>query len=55
MGLIEKHGSGIKKIVDYCIQEKLPMPSFKNISDGFIVTLYSQEYLPILIMLPQMS
>lgn len=44
MGLIEKYGSGIKRIVDYFMEENLPKPSFKNISEGFMVTIYSEVY-----------
>ena len=44
LGLIEKYGSGIKRIVDYFIADNLPSPEFKNISDGFLVTVYSGKY-----------
>ena len=44
LGLIEKYGSGIKRIVDYFIADNLPSPKFKNISDGFLVTVYSGKY-----------
>ncbi|MDR2586487.1 MAG: putative DNA binding domain-containing protein [Prevotellaceae bacterium] len=41
MGLIEKYGSGIKRIIGYFREENLPMPDFRNISDGFMVTVFS--------------
>jgi ATP-dependent DNA helicase RecG len=41
MGLIEKYGSGIRRIVGYFNSENLPMPKFCNISDGFMVTVFS--------------
>ena len=44
LGLIEKYGSGIKRIVDYFTEENLPSPEFKNISDGFMVTVFSGKH-----------
>jgi ATP-dependent DNA helicase RecG len=44
MRLIEKYGSGIGRIVDYFKQEGLPMPDFRNSSEGFQVTVYGKEY-----------
>jgi ATP-dependent DNA helicase RecG len=41
IGLIEKYGSGIKRIVEYFAEAKLPHPEFKNISDGFMVTVFA--------------
>ena len=41
LGLIEKYGSGIKRIIEHFEIEKLPAPEFKNISDGFMVTVFS--------------
>jgi ATP-dependent DNA helicase RecG len=41
MRLIEKDGSGIGRIVRYFKEEGLPVPDFRNISDGFQVTAYS--------------
>jgi ATP-dependent DNA helicase RecG len=41
MRLIEKYGSGIGRIVNYFKEEGLPVPEFRNISDGFQVTIYS--------------
>ncbi|MBX2926551.1 MAG: putative DNA binding domain-containing protein [Saprospiraceae bacterium] len=44
LGLIEKYGSGIHRIL-YALEEAgLPMPTFQNISDGFMVTIYDAEY-----------
>jgi ATP-dependent DNA helicase RecG len=44
MRLIEKYGSGIGRIVAYFKQEGLPVPDFRNISEGFQVTVYGKEY-----------
>lgn len=41
MGLIEKYGSGIQRIINYFMEAGLPKPSFKNQSSGFLVTIYS--------------
>jgi ATP-dependent DNA helicase RecG len=43
LGLIEKYGSGIRRIVDYFKSENLPVPEFRNISDGFMVTIFEKE------------
>jgi len=43
LGFIEKYGSGIRRIVDYFKAENLPVPEFRNISDGFMVTTYGKE------------
>lgn len=43
LGLIEKYGSGIRRIIDYFEKEKLPMPIFQNISEGFMVTVFSKD------------
>ena len=43
LGLIEKYGSGIRRIVDYFKSENLPIPEFRNISDGFMVTIFGKE------------
>lgn len=40
LGLIEKYGSGIRRIVASFASEKLPIPIFQNISDGFMVTIF---------------
>jgi ATP-dependent DNA helicase RecG len=41
IGLIEKYGSGIRRIVEYFAEAKLPHPKFRNISDGFMVTVFA--------------
>ena len=43
LGIVEKYGSGIRRIIDYFAQEKLPKPEFRNISDGFMVTVFSSD------------
>lgn len=43
LGIIEKYGSGIRRIIEYCMQANLPQPEFRNISDGFMVTVFSDE------------
>jgi ATP-dependent DNA helicase RecG len=43
MGLMEKYGSGIGRIVNYFKQEGSPVPEFKNISDGFQVTVFTKD------------
>ena len=45
LGLIEKYGSGIVRIISYLKEANLPEPKFSNISGGFQVTLYSSENL----------
>lgn len=44
LGLIEKYGSGIRRILHSLKQAGLPMPRFQNIADGFMVTIYDAEY-----------
>lgn len=44
LGLIEKYGSGIRRILHALKQGGLPMPKFQNIADGFMVTIYDAEY-----------
>ncbi len=44
LGLIEKYGSGIQRILNYFDDDNLPMPEFQNISDGFMVTVYSGPF-----------
>lgn len=41
LGLIEKYGSGIQRIINYFKEEELPAPEFQNISDGFMVTVFA--------------
>ena len=43
LGLIEKYGSGIGRIVNYFKNEGLPVPEFRNISDGFQVTVFARN------------
>ena len=43
LGLIEKYGSGIGRIMSYFADENLPLPQFRNISDGFMVTISSEK------------
>lgn len=42
LGLIERWGSGIKRIMDSCAESGLPEPAFEEISTHFRVTLYTQ-------------
>ena len=42
MGLIEKYGSGIQRIINYFKEAKLPKPTFKNQSNGFVVTVFAK-------------
>ena len=43
LGLIEKYGSGIRRIIDFFVADNLPVPEFRNISDGFMVTVFSKN------------
>ncbi len=43
LGLIEKYGSGIRRIMEEFSKENLPVPVFQNISDGFMVTVSDGE------------
>jgi ATP-dependent DNA helicase RecG len=43
MGLIEKYGSGIQRIVNHFKEAGLAAPQFTNISDGFMVTVFSKN------------
>ena len=45
MRLIEKYGSGIRRIIKYCEDYNLPSPTFKEISGGFMVTLFLHKTL----------
>ena len=40
---IEIYGSGIIRIVAYFKADNLPIPEFRNISDGFMVTILGKE------------
>ena len=44
LGLIEKYGSGISKIIKSFKEAELPMPHFQNITDGFMVTVFSKPF-----------
>lgn len=35
MGMIEQYGSGIKRVIDACLESGLPEPEFENFSGGF--------------------
>ena len=39
LGLIEKYGSGIRRILNLCQTQGLPAPSFESTPQGFLVTL----------------
>lgn len=41
LGLIEKYGSGIRRIIEHFDKAGLPGPDFRNISDGFMVTVFA--------------
>ena len=41
VGLVEKYGSGIRRIVESFADYGLPAPKFLEISDGFMVTVYN--------------
>ena len=40
LGLIEKYGSGVQRIINFFKKVQLPVPEFRNISDGFMVTVF---------------
>ncbi len=42
LGLIEKYGSGIRRIIEQFDHASLPQPEFRNISDGFLVTVFTK-------------
>lgn len=48
-GLIERWGTGTKRMVELCKEQGLPEPEFKEFGDGFSVTfykdIYNEEYL----------
>ena len=44
MQLIEKYGSGIRRICDYFKEAGLPEPVFEIISEGFQVTVFGDEF-----------
>jgi ATP-dependent DNA helicase RecG len=43
IGLIEKYGSGIGRIINYFKESNLPLPKFENHSGGFLVTVYAPD------------
>ncbi len=43
LGLIEKYGSGIRRVIEYFKQANLPPPEFRNISEGFMVTAFADQ------------
>lgn len=43
VGLVEKYGSGIRRIVEGFAEYGLPTPRFQEISDGFMVTVYRAD------------
>jgi ATP-dependent DNA helicase RecG len=43
MGMIEKYGSGIQRIINYFLDSGLPSPTFQNQSNGFLVTVYTDK------------
>jgi ATP-dependent DNA helicase RecG len=43
LGLIEKYGSGIGRIINYFKEENLPSPEFRLQSGGFLVTVFMPE------------
>lgn len=40
MGMIEKYGSGIRRIIDQFHEMKLQSPNFENLGAGFLVTAH---------------
>jgi len=49
MGLIERYGSGIQRMIQACREAELPDPVFEEKSGGFVITfranVFSEEYL----------
>lgn len=43
IGLIEKYGSGIRRIIELFAEASLPCPEFQNVSEGFMVTVFSDN------------
>jgi len=39
-GMIEKYGSGIKRVIEQCLKYGLPEPKFENLKDFFKVTIF---------------
>ena len=44
VGLIEKYGSGVKRITDNFLTNSLPEPKFENFQHGFRVTVYAKSF-----------
>ena len=49
LGLIERYGSGIQRMINACVEAGLPEPVFEEKSGGFMVTfrkdIFTEEYL----------
>ena len=43
VGLIERYGSGIKRIIDICSNYKLKQPVFEEVFNGFRVVLFKEK------------
>ena len=43
IGLIEKYGTGIQRVINLFREAGLPVPEFRNISDGFQVTIFDSD------------
>ncbi len=43
LDLIEKYGSGIKRVINYFKEAKLPSPIFQNQVNGFLVIVYANK------------
>jgi ATP-dependent DNA helicase RecG len=43
VGLVDKYGSGIRRIVQGFKEYGLPVPKFQEISDGFMVTIFNGD------------
>jgi ATP-dependent DNA helicase RecG len=44
LGLIERWGSGIRKIIDFCVQAGFAEPKFEEIGTHFKVTIFTQQF-----------
>ena len=44
LGLIEKYGSGIRRVITLFKEAGLPLPKFEQISGGLNVTVYSKTF-----------
>lgn len=43
LGLIERWGSGIRRIIDTCLESGLPEPLFEEVATHFRVTIYTKK------------